>query len=184
MNTTSQPLVCSRMPVSGTYAGEDPESVDLRDLPTVTARNQRSARKGLRRGGGRTFLLAVLALTPISLTACGASDEEQVAETVKRFYRATAEGDGEEACDQLTDSARGAAGPGQCEAAIEQMGAIGGPATKRRFEAVAVRGTEVRGKQATTNAVLAGQTPVALRLRQVDGVWKLESLGFESGGAI
>lgn len=150
----------------------------------MIARNQRSARKWLRRGGGRPLVFAVLALTPISVTACGASDEEQVAETVKRFYRATAEGDGEEACDQLTDSAREAAGPGQCEAAIEQLGELGGAATRRRFEAVAVRGTEVQGKQARTSAVLAGQSPVALRLRQVDGVWKLESLGFESGGAI
>ncbi len=150
----------------------------------MIARHQRSPRKRLRRGCGHPLLLAVLVLAPILFTACGASDEEQVAETVKRFYRATAEGDGEEACDQLTDSARQAAGPGQCEAAIEQLGELGGAATKRRFEAVAVRGTEVRGKQATTKAVVAGQSPVALRLRQVDGVWKLESLGFESGGAI
>ncbi len=116
--------------------------------------------------------------------ACGASDEEQVAETVKRFYRATAEGDGGEACDQLTESARGAAGPGQCEAAIEQMGELGGAATKRRLEAVAVRGTRVEDKQATTTAVLAGQSPVTLRLREVDGDWKLDSLGFEPEGAI
>lgn len=107
-----------------------------------------------------------------------------MAETVKRFYRATAEGDGEEACDQLTDSARGAAGPGQCEAAIEQVGQLGGTATRRRFETVAVRGTRVQDKEATTNAVLAGQSPVTLRLREVDGDWKLESLGFEPGGAI
>jgi hypothetical protein len=150
----------------------------------VTARNQRSARKPLRCGSGHALLLAVLALTPISFTACGASDEEQVAETVKRFYRATAEGDGEEACDQLTDSARGAAGPGQCEAAIEQVGQLGGTATRRRFETVAVRGTRVQDKEATTNAVLAGQSPVTLRLREVDGDWKLESLGFEPGGGI
>lgn len=153
------------------------------DFASVTARNQRSARKWLR-GGGHPLVFAALALTPLSFTACGASDEEQVAETVKRFYRATAEGDGEEACDQLTDSARGAAGPGQCEAAIEQMGELGGAGTKRRFEAVAVRGTAVRDNQATTNAILPGQSPVALRLRQVDGDWKLESLGFESGGSI
>ncbi len=149
----------------------------------MSARNQRSTRKWLRRGGGHPLLFAALALAPIFVSACG-SDEEQVAETVKRFYQATSEGDGEEACDQLTDSARGAAGPGECEAAIEQMGELGGAATKRRLEAVAVRGTEVRGNQATTQAVVAGQSPVALRLRQVDGVWKLESLGFESGGAI
>lgn len=150
----------------------------------MSARNQRSAENPLRLGGGRPLVVAVLALTVISLGACGASDEEQVADTVKRFYRAAAEGDGEEACDQLTDSARGAAGPGQCEAAIEQMGDVGGAATRRRFEAVAVRGTTVRDEEATTDAVLPGQSPVTLRLRQVDGDWKLESLGFESGGAI
>ena len=157
----------------------DDQRADLLHVPRMTARSRAPAAKPLCRARGRPLLAAVLVLASVSLMACGASDEEQVAETVTRFYRATAEGDGGEACDQLTDSARGAAGPGQCEAAIEQMGALGGPATKRRLADVAVRGTNVEGKQATTNAILAGQTPVALRLREVDGEWKLESLGFE-----
>ncbi len=157
----------------------DDQRADLLHVPRVTARSQVPAVKPLCRGRGRPLLAAVLVLASVPLMACGASDEEEVAETVKRFYRATAEGDGGEACDQLTDSARGAAGPGQCEAAIEQIGKLGGAATKRRLEAVAVRETHVEDDQATTNAILPGQTPVALRLREVDGEWKLESLGFE-----
>jgi hypothetical protein len=144
----------------------------------------RQARRPPFSGRAGLPLAAVLAFTWIFSMVCAGSDEDQVAETVKRFYRAAADGDGEEACDQLTESAREAAGPGQCEAAIDQLGELGGATTRRRFEAVEVRGTRVQDKQATTNAVVAGQSPVTLRLRRVDGEWKLESLGFESQGAI
>jgi hypothetical protein len=55
----------------------------------------------------RLLTLILLALACLATaTACGASDEQQVNDTVKRFYRAAADGDGKEACSLLTPAAR------------------------------------------------------------------------------
>ena len=118
-----------------------------------------------------------------AVTACGASDEQRVTDTVKRFYRAAAAGNGKQACGQLTPAARGAAGAPQCEVAIEQLGQLGGPEAKRRIAAVDVRQTRVEGDKATTRAQVPGQTPVVLTLRKVHGEWKLESLGAQFGAS-
>jgi hypothetical protein len=116
------------------------------------------------------------------LVGCGASAEEQVGDTVKRFYRAASEGDGDEACGLLTQAARTVGGPGQCEAAIEQLGKLGGPETRKRLGDVTVRKTKVDGERASTQTELAGQGAVTLQLRRVDGEWKLDSFGAPSGG--
>jgi len=126
-------------------------------------------------------LLAAACLTV--LAACGASEEQQVNDTVKRFYQAAAEGDGKEACAQLTPAARGAGGAPQCQAAIEQLGQLGGAEAKRRIAGVDVRKTRVKGDVATTQAQVPGQTPVVLTLRKVEGEWKLESLGAQFGAS-
>jgi hypothetical protein len=133
----------------------------------------------------RLAILTMLAASCLTVpTACGVSDEERVNATVKRFYRAAAEGDGKEACAQLTPSARGLGGAPQCEAAIEQLGQLGGAEAKRRIANVDVRRTRVDGDRATTQTQVPGQTPVVLTLRKVEGEWKLESIGAQFGASL
>ena len=137
-------------------------------------------------------LTAFLAVLSLSVAGCGSSEENQVEETIKVFYRVAAEGDGEEACEQLTPAARTPAGGVRCEDAIDQLGDLGGEAAKRRLAAVEVRDVEVRGEQAMAETVIPTQTPTTLRLRKVgrrvlpglEAVphWKLDSLGAGPAG--
>ena len=137
-------------------------------------------------------LTAFLAVLSLSVAACGSSEENQVEETIKVFYRVAAEGDGEEACEQLTPAAQTPAGGVRCEDAIDQLGDLGGEAAKRRLAAVEVRNVEVRGEQAMAEAVIPTQAPTTLRLRKVERrvlpaleplpEWKLDSLGTGPAG--
>jgi hypothetical protein len=140
----------------------------------------------------KLVLTAFLAVLSLSVTACGSSEENQVEETVRAFYRAAAEGDGEEACEQLTPAATTPAGGVRCEDAIDQLGDLGGKAAERRLAAVEVRNVEVRGKQAMVEAVIPTQAPTPLRLRKVERSvlpaleplpkWKLDSVGTGPAG--
>lgn len=158
----------------------------------------------LRRGGERITrgrvrplraklaLLALGCLVSISASACGASDEAQITETIKRFNRAAAEGDGKEACAELTPEARAPAGGLQCEWAIDQLGRLGGEQTRRRMGAVEIRNVKVTGKWASAEARIPTQSPTTLRLEKVsrrvfrwkpsNGEWKIASLGAAPGG--
>ena len=127
----------------------------------------------------------------ISLSACGASDEAQIADTVKRFNRAAAEGDGALACKELTPAARAPAGGLECESTIDQLETLGGERTKRRLAAVAVRNVRVDGNRASAEAQVPTQTPSTLQLEKVSRrvfkwkrseEWKIASLGSAPGG--
>ena len=100
---------------------------------------------------------------------------------VEHFYRAAAQGDGRDACGQLSPAARRAPGAAPSEVSIEQLGEIGGPEAKRRIASVDMVDTKVDGDTATTRAQIPGQTPVTLQLRRIQGEWKLESLGSQFG---
>jgi hypothetical protein len=140
----------------------------------------------------RLVLTAFLAVFSLCVAGCGSSEENQVEETVRVFYRGAAEGEGEKACEQLTPAARAPAGGVRCEDAIDQLGDLGGEAAKRRLAAVEVRNVEVRGEQAMAEVVIPTQTPTTLRLRKVgrsvlpglEAVpeWKLDSLGTGPAG--
>jgi hypothetical protein len=133
-------------------------------------------------------LLALSALL-IALAGCGASDEERVTATIKRFNQAAAEGDGKKACEQLTPAAR-ATGGLRCEAVIDQLGRLGGEAAKRRLAAVEVRNVRVNGNTATAEAQIPTQNPTTLQLEKIpyralkwlDGEWKVAALGAGPGG--
>lgn len=147
----------------------------------------------LSRAPSRVVLIVLLAVLSLPVAACGASEEEQVEETIKTFHRAAAEGDGEEACRQLTPAALTPTGGVDCEGAIDQLGRLGGETAKRRLAAVEVRTVVVRGEQASAEAQIPTQTPTTLRLRKVGRrvvrwlepvpEWKLDSLGTGPGGA-
>jgi hypothetical protein len=135
-------------------------------------------------------LLAFAGLASLSVSACGA--EAEIEETIKRFNRAAAEGDGKRACGELTPEARAPAGGLQCEWAIDQLGRLGGERTRERLGAVEVRDVKVTGKWATAEARIPTQTPTTLRLEKVprrvfswmpsDGKWKIAALGAAPGG--
>jgi len=139
----------------------------------------------------RALGLSLLGLALIG-AGCGGSDEAQIEETVKRFYRASAEGDGRKACDQLTRGAQAPVGDLGCEAAIGQLGALGGDRSKRRLSAVQVRRVNVTGDTATAVVQIPSQTPAefqfekvsesSLRWRRSEGEWRVASLGSSPGG--
>ncbi len=115
-----------------------------------------------------------------------------MAGAVKRFYRAAAQGDGKEACEQLTPVARAPAGGLRCEPAIDQLGSLGGVQTERRLAAVEVRNIKVSGDRATAVTQIPTQTPATIQLEKVPrrifkwkrphDEWKIASLGPGSAG--
>ena len=140
----------------------------------------------------RPAALALGGLLTLALSACGASDAREIEETIKRFNPAAAEGNGAEACDQLTSAARAPAGGLRCEATIDQLARLGGAQTKRRLAAVEVRNVRVSGDTATAESQIPTQSPATLQLEKVtrpvfkwkrsNGEWKIASLGASSGG--
>jgi hypothetical protein len=55
---------------------------------------------------GLATTIAVIALLAALLGCAGAARDKEVQDTVKTYLDALAEGDGEKACDQLTDTAK------------------------------------------------------------------------------
>jgi hypothetical protein len=139
-------------------------------------------------------IVLLLGIVVIALSAGGPSGEEEVADTIKSFFRAAADGDGEAACEQLTPTARAPAGGLPCEAAIDQLGTLGGSTAKRRLSAVRVRRVRVRGNRATAEAQIPTQSPTTLYLARVERrlipgtaavpEWKIHSVGMPGGGAL
>jgi hypothetical protein len=130
----------------------------------------------------------------IAVAGCGTSAEEEVADTIKTFYRAAAAGDGERACEQLTPAARATAGGVPCEAAVDQLETLGGATAKRRLAAITVRHVRVRGDRATAEAEIPTQNPTTFHLTQVRRrlfrwkepvrEWKIDSAAMPAGGAL
>lgn len=132
------------------------------------------------------------ALTSVALPACGRDDEGEIAETVERFYTAASQGDGNEACKQLTPAARTPVSGLRCESSINQLGQLAGGAAERRLAAVGVSNVRVQGRQATARVQIPTQTPVTLQLEKTrertfrwksGDEWKIASLGTAPGGA-
>ena len=117
------------------------------------------------------YLAAPLAL--LLLAGCGDSGpppEEQVRSTVAAFARATAAKDYRTMCDRLVESIGL-----PCEDALERgLGDVEDPR-------LSIGEVTVNGDAATveTRTSAAGQEPSAdtLRLVNVDGTWKISSLG-------
>ena len=125
------------------------------------------------------YLAAPLAL--LFLTGCGESEpppEEQVRSTVAAFARATADKDYRAMCDRLLapDLVEQVESIGlSCEDALDRgLGDVEDPR-------LSIGEVVVEGEEATveTRTSAAGQEPSAdtLRLVNIDGTWKISSLG-------
>lgn len=104
----------------------------------------------------RSALSALLAAT-LALAACGDSDEDQVVNTVERYMRALADGDGKEACALMTSEAKAQVmvagaffGGGDCAKILTSIGSdmldAGDRQDARNTKVVSVK---IRGDQAT-----------------------------------
>ena len=136
---------------------------------------------------------ASVAVVACCMAACGSSEEDRVKEAITAFYDAAADGDGDEACEQLTPAARTPAGGLRCEDTIDQIGRFSGENAERRLDAVEVRRVRVTGDRATAETRIPTQTPTTLQLRKVKErlfrwkepllEWKIDSVGAGAGGA-
>jgi hypothetical protein len=129
--------------------------------------------------------VAVLAVA-LSFAACGeaASDEQQIETTIKEYMRAFANGDGDEACDHLTDARReqmergleAVAGEASCDAlskVVDQLEEADQDELDKLHE-IEVEGIKVTGDTATAWPTYRGKRADQTTLRRVDGEWKLD----------
>jgi len=121
-------------------------------------------------------LIAVLALAG----GCGGSDEDEPADTVRAYLEAFGSGDGEAACEKLTESTRrlivpqAARGVGarDCAGAIRALHDRLTIAQAREFEDAEPTDTKIRGENAEVK-FRAGSLRGKAELREVDGEWKV-----------
>jgi SnoaL-like domain len=127
----------------------------------------------------RAASLAMVAACALAGAGCGESDEEQVEDTVKAYMSAVADGDGEEACEQLTERGRREIAEGLtevtggegCAGAFESLHARAGERALRRLRNAEVTSVTVDGDTATLRIEDAPHPP---KLRKIDGEWKID----------
>jgi hypothetical protein len=112
----------------------------------------------------------------------GGNQEMAVKTAVDTYVRAFANGDGEEACEQLTDSARQAVegmakriGATDCPTAMVKTRAIGGNGVKAIAQKIRVRKVDVDGGRAKVTLRSSGDDAVA-ELERTEKGWKISSL--------
>lgn len=137
-------------------------------------------------------LATALALALVA-TACGsdddgngASEEQQARATVERLYAAIADGDAEQVCAQLNESAQrqleagGLGGKGgSCvesfQKFLDEAEKAGGLDLTLKAK---VRSVKVTGDSAVAKVSFGGRGPKGeIPLEKVDGEWKLEAAG-------
>ena len=129
--------------------------------------------------------LCAAAIMGAAAWGCGGSDEDKVAETVETYMTGLADGDGDQACDQLTGDAKRALVDQiatnlpeidsiSCPEVLEQLSGVLGEDEKGQMRDLEVTAT-VDGDTAT--ATVEGGTS-DVELTKVDGKW-LISGGFE-----
>ena len=111
-----------------------------------------------------------------------ADDKREIKVAVKAYVDAFAAGDGEKACEHLTEAAQqavvaaaGKVGASSCPAVFEQTLNLGGRKVKSVAGKIRVRKIDLNGDGARVTLRAAGQDSVA-DLQKVDGKWKIASL--------
>jgi hypothetical protein len=110
------------------------------------------------------------------------NSEAEIKKTVKTYVSAFAQGDGEKACAQLTDTARqavagvsGNVGAKSCPQAFERTREIGGKSVIEAARRIQVRKVRLDGGTATVELRAGTQDSVA-QLEQVGSGWKISTL--------
>ena len=127
---------------------------------------------------GTAVMAATAALALASCGGGGQSDKEQVESTVRDYYTAFADGDGDKACDQLAEQTQQqfvkAAGAKSCADALQK--AAQRPDVRRftdRLRSAKVLSVEVKGDNATAKVQAIGTTTSVPLVKQGDS-WKIE----------
>ena len=126
--------------------------------------------------------LALLA-AGAALTGCGRSDSEAVADTVTSYLSAFGAGDGQEACDTLTDETKRLVAPRvaerlggrDCPDAIRALASRLPASQALAFTRARVTRVDVRGDAADAR-FRAGRTRGVARLRKTGDGWKISLL--------
>jgi hypothetical protein len=115
-------------------------------------------------------------------TPGGGNQDAAVKAAVDGYVRAFAAGNGQAACDSLTDAARDAvAGLGKkigapdCPSAMEKTRRIGGKKVRAIAKTIKVHKVDVDGGRAKVTLRAAGQDSVA-ELERTEKGWKISSL--------
>lgn len=132
--------------------------------------------------------LALLALAPLLISACGASEEDKddVRRTVNALYDAIAEKDEKRACAQLSrqgkrdltkNSSPGGGRPQSCETVFGLRFTFAGDASKSAREAK-VTDVEIKGDEAKATVEFRGQEGEVGLVKEA-GRWKLTGVDLE-----
>jgi hypothetical protein len=121
----------------------------------------------------------VLSAIAILGVGCGGSDEDQVEDTVETYLSAVVEGDGEEACEQLSgrarrqflDDVREFTAVGTCSETMERITDQLNEVLRDQLEDAEVGDVTIDGETGTVR--LEGSDRRAA-MRKVDGEWKID----------
>lgn len=124
--------------------------------------------------------LVLAALVAGGLAGCGKSDEDEAQDAVQTYLTAFGDGDGEKACELLTEKVRdafvaqvrGLVDTEDCGKAFDTIQKGLTPAQTKAVSGVRVAGAKIDGDRGTVN-VRSGGTTVATRVEKVDGDWRI-----------
>jgi hypothetical protein len=130
-----------------------------------------------------TLLPLVLLAAGAALSGCGKSDSEAAADTVTAYLKAFGAGDGEEACERLTEETKRVIasrvaekfGGSDCPDAIRGLRTRLSAAQADAFEEASATRVKVRGDAADVR-FRAGQARGLAKLRKAGDGWKISLL--------
>ena len=135
------------------------------------------------------FLAYALVGLGVLASSCGSeSDQDQIKGTVQDYINATADGNGEDACDEFTgpakreliELAQAAVDTVECEEAVETLAGLLGDEEKDQLKNAVSDEADIRvtvkGDRARVQIRGATQAPLLVK---IDGDWKINTLGFE-----
>lgn len=131
----------------------------------------------------RTLVTLLLLGAGVALAGCGKSDEEAAAETVTAYLKAFGAGDGEDACERLTEETRRVIAPRvaeklggrDCPDAVRALGTRLPASLADAYQRATTSRVTVRGKMAEVQ-FRAGRARGVAELRKTGDGWKISLL--------
>jgi ketosteroid isomerase-like protein len=127
--------------------------------------------------------LALVAAVCVAVSGCAEeSDEKKVRDVVRHYLTAIAKGDGERACDVMSDREQRdfvtfarvytSFGGGGCRAAVAHVGRSANSDAVERVQRAAIHDVSIQGDRATART---DDGPERFVLSRSDGAWRVES---------